>query len=129
MRQVEGRRILVVEDELMVAMGIEMLLIEAGCTVVGPHGRYEQALLAARTEAVDGALIDVNLRGNESFPVADILAARGIPFAFLTGYGRETLPERFAEGPLLAKPCQPQELLAAVKRMCDGGAAGGPEKV
>lgn len=118
-RSTNPRRVLVIEDELMVAMGLEMLLTDAGCAVVGPHGRFDRAMEAAQNEAVDAALIDVNLRGSKIYPIADVLAERGIPFAFLTGYEKETLPERFAHELVLSKPCGPQDLVAAVARMCE----------
>lgn len=111
------RRVLVIEDELMVAMGLEMVLAEAGCVVVGPVGRFDTALAAAKSEDVDLALLDVNIRGDAIYPVADILTERGIPFAFLTGYGRETLPARHADKRILSKPFQAAALLAAVQAM------------
>ena len=110
-------RILVVEDELMVAMGLEMVLKEAGYTVIGPVGRLEQAMKAAASEGIDFALLDVNVRGQEVYPVADILIDRGIPFAFLTGYGKETIPDDRSGTPLLSKPFKADALLAAVKRL------------
>lgn len=112
-----GRRVFVVEDELMVAMGLEMTLVAAGCVVVGPIGRFDQAMAAAETTAADVALLDVNLRGTEAYPIADLLSARGIPFTFLTGYGRNALPPRFAEERILCKPFQRDELLSAVGAM------------
>lgn len=117
--RMEGRpRILVVEDEMMVAMGLEMALEDAGYQVVGPFGRLDQALKAARSEQMDMALLDVNVRGDEVFPVARILSARGIPYAFLTGYGRESLPAEFLSGCVLSKPFQAATLVATVKSMC-----------
>lgn len=112
-----GRRVLVIEDELMVAMGLEMVLADAGCEVVGPVGRFDKALVAAECEDVDFALLDVNLRGDSVFPVADILSLRGIPYAFLTGYGRETLPARHADRQILSKPFQASALLATIGAM------------
>jgi DNA-binding response OmpR family regulator len=113
----KGRRVLVVEDEFMVAMGLEMVLSDAGYEVVGPIGRFEQALAAASGEKVDVALLDVNVRGQTVFPVADILSGRGVPFAFLTGYGRDSLPAAQANANVLAKPFKAPELLAAVDAM------------
>lgn len=110
-------RILVVEDEMLVAMSLEMALEGAGFEVVGPFGRLEQALDAARNGQMDAALLDVNVRGEPIFPVADILAARGIPYAFLTGYGREALPDRFCDSPVLSKPFQPENLMMAIHHM------------
>ena len=112
-----ARHVLVIEDEMMVAMGLEMVLEDAGYEVIGPFGRLEQAIEAARNGQMDVALLDVNVRGDEVFPVADILAARGVPFAFLTGYGRETLPARFGDSPVLSKPFQARQLVAAVRAM------------
>ena len=110
-------RILVVEDELMVAMALEMVLADAGYDVVGPIGRMEQALETAAQENVDFALLDVNVRGEEVFPVANILADRGVPFTFLTGYDRSSLPAALAEAQILSKPFKARELLAAVNAM------------
>lgn len=111
------RRILVIEDEMMVAMGLEMALEDAGYEVVGPFGRLDQALDAARNSQMDLALLDVNVRGEAIFPVAAVLAARGIPFVFLTGYGRESLPAEFASGRILSKPFQADVLVATVQAM------------
>lgn len=112
-----NRYVLVIEDEMMVAMGLEMALEDAGYEVIGPFGRLDQAIEAARSGQMDVALLDVNVRGDEVFPVADILAARGVPFAFLTGYGRETLPARFGSSRVLSKPFQAGQLVAAVRAM------------
>jgi DNA-binding response OmpR family regulator len=114
----DTKRILVIEDEMMVAMGLEMALEDAGYEVVGPFGRLDQALDAARNGQMDMALLDVNVRGDAIFPVADVLAARGIPFAFLTGYGREALPIAFKSGRVLSKPFQSDRLLTTVQSMC-----------
>lgn len=113
-----AKRILVIEDEMMVAMGLELALADAGYDIVGPFGRMDQAMDAARNGQMDLALLDVNVRGEAIFPVAEILAARGIPFAFLTGYGREMLPIGFKAGRVLSKPFQSGTLLAAVQSMC-----------
>lgn len=113
-QSLSGRRVLVVEDEVLVAMGLELALTDAGCHVVGPIGRFDRAMVAAKTEMADIALLDVNLRGVEVYPIADELAARGIPFAFLTGYDRSTLPARFAQRKVLRKPFQWPDLLSVV---------------
>jgi CheY-like chemotaxis protein len=108
-----GCRVLVVEDELMIAMGLEVYLSHLGCEVVGPVGEVGPALEAARSAAVDMALLDINLRGEEVYPVADALAERGIPFAFLTGYDRSSVPTHY-RAPVLAKPFQPPQLVTAL---------------
>jgi DNA-binding response OmpR family regulator len=113
-----GRRILVIEDEMMVAMGLEMALEDAGYVVIGPFGRLDQALEAARNQQMDVAILDINVRGDAVFPVADVLAARGIPYAFLTGYGRDRLPPGYGGDRILSKPFQAEALVATVQAMC-----------
>jgi CheY-like chemotaxis protein len=102
-----GLRILLVEDEAMVAMIIEDTLSDLGCEVVGPMSSFEQGLAAAKTERVDGAFLDVNLRGKLVYPIAEALAARGVPFAFVTGYGESGIDARFRGAPVLTKPFMP----------------------
>ncbi|WP_158047670.1 response regulator [Skermanella pratensis] len=112
-----GQRVLVVEDEMFIAMGISLHLKDAGYLVIGPAGRLDKAMDLARSEMVDAALLDVNLRSDTVYPVADILTARDIPFTFLTGYNRESLPDRFGDGHILKKPFQTKELIRIVGTM------------
>lgn len=86
------KRVLVVEDELLIAMLIEDILADCDCRVVGPCSSLPDALTVARTESFDIALLDVNLRGQKVYPVADVLDERGIPFLFLSGYGDNAIP-------------------------------------
>ena len=102
--------VLIVEDEIMVAMLVEDLLTDLGCDVTGPAVSAETAVEAARREIVDFALLDVNLDGGTSFAAADILRARGVPFAFVTGYEADTVDERFSKVPVLQKPIERQML-------------------
>lgn len=104
MAGLEGLRVLVVEDELLVAMSLEEVLRAAGCVVVGPIPRVEKALKAARDEAIDIALLDVNLAGERVYPVAEVLTQRRVPFLFMTGYGRDMLPAEHAGRPVVGKP-------------------------
>lgn len=97
-------RILVVEDEMMIAFMIEDMLAELGHEVVALAMRLPEALEAARRPDIDLAILDVNLDGLRSFPVADILIQRAIPFAFVTGYGAAGLDEGYRNRPVLAKP-------------------------
>jgi CheY-like chemotaxis protein len=106
-----GKRVLVVEDELLVSMLIEDVLVDAGCRVVGPFTNLSDALLAARNEAVDIALLDVNLRGEKVYPVADILTERGIPFVFLSGYGKKAIPNDRPNWRVCSKPFSPNDLI------------------
>ena len=104
-----GRRILVVEDELMVSWLLQDMLTDLGCTVVGPAARVDEALAligadATSGETIDAAFLDINLDREMSYPVADVLAARGVPFVFSTGYDRATLLEGYQSCPMLQKP-------------------------
>ena len=99
-----ARQVLVVEDEELVAMMLADMLQELDCAVLGPAGELTEALALARDGALDAALLDVSLRGTASFPVAEALQARGIPFAFMSGYGEKDFPPAFREVPRLAKP-------------------------
>jgi CheY-like chemotaxis protein len=99
-----GRRILVVEDEPVVAMALEDMLLDLGCVVVGPALGLRRAMELAMVETLDGAVLDINLGGDRSFPVAEILGARAVPFLFATGYGHQGLEPPFTNSPILAKP-------------------------
>ncbi|WP_426123041.1 response regulator [Pararhizobium sp. PWRC1-1] len=110
------KRILVVEDEVLLAMHLEDLLIEMGHEVVGPAIRIVEALKFARQADLDFAVLDVNVAGSQSFPVADVLLARAIPFVFATGYGAEGFLDRYRDHPTLRKPYEPRELQRAIER-------------
>lgn len=99
-----GLRVLVVEDEALIAMDIVATLTEAGCKVVGPAATVETAEKLIATEEIDAALLDANLDGRSVETIAVKLTRNRIPFAFLTGYEREALPEAFREAPLISKP-------------------------
>jgi DNA-binding response OmpR family regulator len=111
-----GLRVLVVEDTLFVAEFIVDGLQDIGCDVIGPAPRVAQGLALAKSELLDGALLDVNLAGEYCFPIAEVLKARGVPFAFLTGYGDVGLPPAFREVPRLTKPFELKELIKLVER-------------
>jgi CheY-like chemotaxis protein len=110
-------RILLVEDEMLVAMLLEDMLAEAGHTIIGPLARVEQAVEVARQEAIDLAILDVNVSGEEVYPVAEVLAAREIPFAFATGYGAHGLREPWQDRPTLQKPFQRSDLFHMVSEL------------
>ena len=100
-----GRRVLIVEDESLVAMLLETILADLGCDVVGPESNIEDGLnVASGTAPLDAALLDVNVAGREIFPVAEALKARGVPFVFSTGYGEAGLPEHWRGNPTVQKP-------------------------
>ncbi len=100
------------------------MLRSAGCHVIGPAPRPKQGLALAATPGLDGALLDVNLAGENCFPIADVLAARGVPFVFLTGYGTTVLPASYRDVPCLAKPYKLAEMCALVKRRFRPRSAG-----
>lgn len=112
----KGMRILVVEDEAMVALALEYTLETFGCEVVGPASSLGDAIPLARDCAMEGAVLDVNLSGEKVFPVAEILAAREIPFVFVTGYGPSCLREVDRGRPVLQKPYQPASLVAIARQ-------------
>lgn len=109
----KGLRVLVVEDEFLVALEVESALEDFGCSVVGPFAKLAKALDAARSTPVDGAVLDINLNGEMVYPLAEFLAAKKVPFVFITGYTAADLPERFRPCRRLAKPLDP-ELLRGV---------------
>jgi CheY-like chemotaxis protein len=99
-----GLRVLVVEDEMMVAMLIEDFLEEFGCTIVGPVASIAEAMRLAATEAIDGAMLDINIDGQSIYPVAEELAQRDIPFIFVSGYSTEQFRSEYKNHPRLSKP-------------------------
>jgi CheY-like chemotaxis protein len=110
-QDLKGRRVLVVEDEMMIAMLVEDMLSDLGCAVVGPaHGLASALDLAQATAELDVALLDVNLSGQPVFPVADALRARNIPIIFCTGYGDAGLRDADRGAPVLQKPYRAKDL-------------------
>ncbi len=106
----QRRRVLVIEDEVIVGMLLEDMLDELGCEVAAISTHIEEALQLARTLDIDLAILDINLRGKPSFPVADVLSSRGVPFMFATGYGAQILKPPYSGTPILQKPFQLDDL-------------------
>ena|SRR5258705_13326484 len=104
------RRILIVEDEALVSILIEDALTDLGIEVAGVAGTLEEALAHAEEANFDCAILDLHIQGKDVFPVAEALAARGVPFIFATGYGQSSVPEKYRERPVLQKPFMPREL-------------------
>lgn len=113
-----GQHILVIEDEMLVAMLLKDILADLGCTVVGSAVQVEQALaMIEATGALDAAVLDINLNGQKSYPVADALIARGVPFLFATGYGGDSVMDGYRSFPLLQKPFRLSELADALAKL------------
>ena len=123
-----GRRILVVEDEVMVAWALEDMLAHLGCAVVGPVARVNQALAMIEAEDVDAAVLDVNLDGEKSYRVADALTARGVPFVFSTGYNKNRLQTDYLAFPMLQKPFARSKLGDALMKLLTPGIPITPEQ-
>ena len=108
-------RVLVVEDEPVVAMCLEDILDGLGCETVGPAARLVDGLAMAENELLGAAILDINLGGERSTPIAEALRRRGVPFAFASGYG--TLPEGFETLPLIEKPYREADIDAALRAL------------
>lgn len=114
-QSLQGKRLIIIEDEPLVSMDLESTLADAGCEVTGIAGTLEKAKTLIREAACDAALIDVNLAGHPVDELAAKLTQMNIPFAFVTGYGREALPQGFRDALIIRKPFNAQELIAVVE--------------
>ena len=116
----EGKRILVVEDEPLVAMLLEEMLLDCGCEVVGPAYSLAQGNRLAEAEPLDAAVLDVNINGELSHGIAEILRTRGVPFAFATGYGSPPSMAADTGAPVLQKPYPADRLEAVLRQLLAG---------
>jgi CheY-like chemotaxis protein len=112
---VTGKRVLVVEDELMIRMLLQDMLTDLGYTLAGEAGRIDEALELAKEGEFDIAILDVNLDGRPISPVVEVLIERGLPFVFATGYGLRGVPEQYRRIPTLQKPFQVEALAEAIE--------------
>jgi CheY-like chemotaxis protein len=119
-RELFNRRVLVVEDEMMIAMLIEDMLEEFGCTLVGPATTVPRALDLIAKENVEIAVLDLNLDGQDTYAIADALRQQNVPFIFATGYGSTGLRQEYGNRPVLQKPFQAQALESALARALTG---------
>ena len=118
-----GRRVLIVEDEMLVLMAMEDMLADLGCTSIAVAASIERALALIEAEPFDLATLDVNLDGQRSDAIAETLSDHGIPFAFSTGYGGTGVSESYRDHPVLTKPYDNAELTKVLCRLL-GSAAG-----
>ena len=108
-------RVLVIEDEALVAMLIEEMIHDSGGEMVGPASTVTDALALARDAQADVALLDLNLKGVLAYPVAEVLRGRGMPIVFASGYGADALVRRFQDCPMLDKPFDQPSLEHAIE--------------
>lgn len=118
----KGLRILVVEDEFLVALEIERMMADLGCRIVGPVSGVEDALALARTETIDGGILDVNVGGERIDPVAQALIARAIPFILSTGYTSSGISPELRDRPRLSKPFDDGQLAELMRQVFVSGA-------
>lgn len=117
-RSLSGLTVLIVEDEILIAMDLEDLLTDRGAICLDPVGSIRKALTAIAGHHVDMAFLDVNLRGESIGPVADRLAAAGTPFLFTTSYGVDALPPAHRHRPMIAKPYGEAAIIRAFTEHC-----------
>jgi CheY-like chemotaxis protein len=125
-RELDGVRVLVVEDEGPVAMLVEGMLEDLGCVLVGSAAHLREALELVERGGFDVALLDMNLAGQRVDPVAEALARRGVPFAFASGYGELGVPHGMKHRPMLQKPFRSADLAATIRTALAG--SGAPER-
>jgi PAS domain S-box-containing protein len=118
-----GLRVLVVEDEPLIALDIDEILQETRCKVIGPATTVEGAMRCIEANEIDAALLDANLSGSPVDDLAAALTRSNIPFAFVTGYGRDGLPASFREAMVIAKPFDPETILSALARLVEPAGA------
>jgi CheY-like chemotaxis protein len=111
------RRILVVEDQMLLLRMMEGLLEDLGCTEVHSAATVDQALALIENHDFDAVVLDLNLNGTMSYPVADVLSYNGVPFMFVTGYGKLSIPSPHDERPILSKPYRHSQAAEALERL------------
>jgi CheY-like chemotaxis protein len=112
-----GLKVLIVEDDYLIASIIEQLLTAAGCIVSEPIPRLLAALQAAKRGNYDAAVLDINLNGERAYPVGDTLSDRNIPYLLLSGYSAQQLPTKYTQRPTLGKPFKSAQLLHALSNL------------
>lgn len=117
-----SKRVLVIEDEMLVLMGIEDMLSDLGCTAITVATTVKNALASIAANTFDFAMLDVNLDSTPSYAVADALKCHHIPFAFSTGYGKHGVQEGYGDRPVLNKPYSPCQLKKVIRELMTDGA-------
>jgi CheY-like chemotaxis protein len=116
-----GKRVLLVEDDILVAMFVEEILNELGYELARDSRNVAEALIAVERGGFDIAILDVNIAGEKVYPVADALSAAGIPYIFSSGYGRASMPQPYASGLVVAKPYRLQDLESVLAQAAHAG--------
>ena len=119
-QELSNRKVLVVEDEMIIAMLIEDMLDEFGCKLVGPATNVPRALELIAKESIDVAVLDLNLDGKDTYAIADALQRKNVPFIFATGYGSAGLRQEYGNRPVLQKPFQARDLSTALTEALNG---------
>jgi len=109
-----GKRVLIVEDEPIIALLLEDMIDELGMTVSARASTLAEARELAEAPSFDAAILDINLHGQMSYPAAELLARQGVPLVFVSGYARDRMPPLLANAPLVPKPYQPHQIAAAL---------------
>jgi DNA-binding response OmpR family regulator len=117
MQLLQGRKILIVEDEAPIALNLAAAVAQAGGTVVGPAPSVATSFGLMADNTLDGALLDIRLRGETSFPLADVLSVLGIPFVFVSGLSSALMPYTHRNRPLFDKPYDARDVIAALGRL------------
>lgn len=112
-----GKRILIVEDEFMIAVLLEDMLVDLDCVIAGVAANAAQAFELIGSTEIDAAVLDVNLSGHDSFAIAAALAERRVPFIFATGYGESRLPPELMGSPIVQKPYRSSEIASALSQL------------
>ncbi len=123
-----GKRILVVEDEMLILMMIEEMLADHGCESVSAAATTDRALALIGAQTFDAAMLDMNLNGQKTRAVADALAARGVPFIFSTGYSGVDMRDGYGNRPILKKPFRDEQLVEILTQLFSRGPVDGGEK-
>jgi len=119
-QELSNRKVLVVEDEMMIAMLIEDMLDEFGCKLVGPATNVPRALELIGKESIDVAVLDLNLDGKDTYAIADALQRKSVPFIFATGYASTGRRQEYGNRPVLQKPFQARDLSTALTEALNG---------
>jgi CheY-like chemotaxis protein len=117
MESIQGKRVLVVEDEVLILSMISNMLTDFGCVVAGSTTRFAEAIDKAGSTECDIAILDINLQGQASYPIGQVLRQRNIPFVFATGYAEKIVEDEFSDVPIVRKPFDTDSLLEALRKL------------